>query len=158
MPNALSWAAVPLQPHSPRMGASSLLLLWFGDSRVGLSPSLVTSLALPIENVIVSRVSEKEQISFPSCGTQGQNKNRPCADRPWLKQSIHRGYDKQGAQPEVGVCSSVRRKAHELAPLVFSIPVGPRPSMQSALVPSPALVCRRFSHRLITTGSPVANP
>jgi len=64
MPNAFSWAAVPLQPHSyPRIGASSLLLLWFCDSRVDLSPSLVASLALPIENVILFLASAKRNKS-----------------------------------------------------------------------------------------------
>ena len=67
----------------------------------------------------------------------------------------------QAAQPEVGVCSSERQKAHELAPLVFSILVetkGYWPSMQSAYVSSPTLVYKRFSHEPIRTGIPVANP
>jgi len=156
---SLSWAAVPLQPHSrPRMGASSPLCCG--------SATPEWTCTADRKCCFVSRISDKEQVSFPSYGTQGQNKNRPCADRPWLKQSPRhwahpsRVPDRQGAairlmapaaQPEVGVCSSVRQKAHELAPSSSQFSWRSGSSMQSALVPSPTLVCKRFSHEPITT-------
>ena len=159
------------------MGASSPPLLRLGDSRVDLSPSLATSLALPIENVILFLASAKRNKSrflptarrakiriVPAPIARGSNKtpdNKAHPSRVPDRQGAAIRLMAQAAQPEVGVCSSERQKAHELAPLVFSILVetkGYQPSMQSAHVPSPTLVYKRFSHEPIRTGIPVANP
>jgi hypothetical protein len=156
------------------MGASSPLLLRFGDSRVDLSPSLVTSLALPIENVILFLASAKRNKSrflptarrakiriVPAPIARGSNKtpdNKAHPSRVPDRQSAAIRLMAQAAQPEVGVCSSEWQKAHELAPLVFSILVETKGYWPSMHVPSPTLVYKRFSHGPIRTGIPVANP
>lgn len=82
----------------------------------------------------VSRIRNK--FRFVPAARRAKIRIVPCADRPWLKQSPqHRAHLSRvpgrqdtairlmvlAAQPEVGLCSSVRRKAHELAPLIFSV-------------------------------------